>query len=172
MSDQYVGEIRIFAGHYAPQGWAFCDGQALSIAGNELLFALIGTTYGGDGVQTFSLPDLRGRLPVHAGRSAAGTSYVLGQMAGAESVTLTAAQLPAHTHTVQANGSASDGDDPAGAFWGASDALKPYGAGAPTAFMAAGAVSAVGGGQAHGNMMPYLAFNFIIALQGQYPPQD
>ncbi len=165
MSNPYLGEIRLFAGNFAPNGWALCQGQTLPISGNDALFALIGTTYGGDGVNTFSLPDLRGRVPVHVG-----SGYALGQNGGEESVTLTAAQLPAHTHVPQATSSSAASPDPGGNVWAtASD--TPYSAGTPTAAMNPQTVGSAGGSQPHDNMLPFVALNFIIALNGVYPSQ-
>lgn len=167
MSDQCVGEIRMFGGNYAPAGWAFCNGQLMSISQNEVLYSLIGTTYGGDGQTTFGLPDLRGRVPIHTG-TLTGSDYVLGQTGGVESVTLIQSQLPAHTHTIIAE-SAAGADTPAGNTWG----LQPQSAymAPPTSVvsMKAGSISTVGGSQPHDNMMPSLTISFIIALQGIFP---
>lgn len=179
MSDQCVGEIRMFAGNYAPEGWALCDGSSIPVSGNEALFSLIGVTYGGDGTSTFALPDLRGRLPVGVGKSPQGTSYALAQKTGSETVTLTAAQIPAHTHTLMASADPATIEAPAGANLSASvnqsggsnqDAFYLQ-TGAPTVKVSTlntGAVSTVGG-QPHSNIMPCTAVNFIIALTGVYP---
>lgn len=170
MSESYVGEIRIFAGNYAPEGWAMCNGQLLPINENEALFALIGTTYGGDGRTNFAVPDLRGRLPVHMGTSPrTGTGYVLGQAGGVEEVTLTVGQLPAHTHQAQAN-TAADAESPANAVW-AGSALNRFSTAAPDTGMSAAAVTQAGGGGAHDNVMPSLPLTFIISLLGIFPTQ-
>lgn len=172
MAEPYVGEIRVFAGNFAPVGWAFCDGQDLSISEYSTLFTLIGTTYGGDGQSTFALPDLRGRLPVHMGPNpTTGTAYVLGEQAGVETVTLTSAQIPAHSH--QANGQSTPGtqESPAGGVWAAS-ALNGFDTGTPDLTMHPEAIGPTGGNQPHSNLMPYLAVNFIIALNGIFPIQS
>ncbi|MFB9329922.1 phage tail protein [Paenibacillus aurantiacus] len=173
MSEQYIGEIRMFAGNFPPSGWAFCDGRLLAISQFDVLFSLIGTTYGGDGQNTFALPDLRGRIPLHAGTNpSTGSSYILGQLGGTEAVTLTSRQLPAHSHIVQASNALSESADPAGNVWGLSPNLNPYVNGAPSGSMNASAISAVGGNLPHDNMMPYLPVSFIIALEGVYPPHS
>ncbi|MBD2843902.1 phage tail protein [Paenibacillus sp. IB182496] len=167
MSDQYVGEIRMFSGNYAPQGWAFCDGSLLSINENEVLYALLGTVYGGDGRTNFALPDLRGRVPIHIGED-----YAMGQKAGSETVTLLSTQLPKHTHTANANQSAKTTNSPENAFWGQSTNVTNYQEAAePNVQMNTAAVSTVGANQAHDNMMPSLAVSFIIAKQGVFPSQ-
>ncbi|MCZ8523997.1 MULTISPECIES: phage tail protein [Paenibacillus] len=174
MSEPYIGEIRMFGGNFAPQGWAICNGQLLSIADNTALFSLIGTTYGGDGQSTFGLPDLRGRAPVHQGQNPVTRShFTMGQMSGVETVMLTQAQIPAHTHTVQAQKEPGTAGSPAGAVWAAS-AVNPYAApaGAPSGAMHPAAVAPAGGNQPHDNMMPYLAIQFIISLEGIYPSQN
>jgi microcystin-dependent protein len=172
MSESYVGEIRMFAGNFAPRGWALCNGQLLSIAENEILFSLLGTTYGGDGQATFAVPDLRGRVPVHFGSSAAfGTTYSLGQMGGTETVTLTSQQLPAHSHPVGIQTGQGTTDDPVNAVW-ANSSLKQYGSGTASGQMSPSAVGSIGGNQPHDNMMPSLGLQFIISLQGYYPSQQ
>lgn len=172
MSDQYVGEIRMFAGKYAPKDWAFCDGSLLSINGNEMLYSLIGVTYGGDGQTNFKLPDLRGRIPISLGQNPqTGTTYAAGQAGGVEKVTLISDQLPAHTHAVNAQSSTTGAvDNPTNAFW-AGSATKQYTKSNPNAVMSTNAIDAVGGGQPHDNMMPYLVVSFIIAVNGLYPSQ-
>lgn len=168
MADPYLGEIRMFGGNFAPIGWATCDGQLLSIAENSALFSLIGTTYGGDGVNTFALPDLRGRVAAHFGGALA-----LGQVGGSESVTLTVAQIPSHSHTAEA-ASAGTVRSPAGQVWAADRGqnVAPYAAAADGHAMAATAIGPQGGGQPHDNMQPFLAVSFIIALLGIYPSQE
>ena len=163
MSEPFTAEIRIFAGNFAPRGWAFCDGQLLPISQNTALFSLIGTTYGGDGRSTTALPDLQGRAPMHPGRGPGLTSRRLGERGGAEMISLSEAQLPSHTHTIHATQTGS-ATTPVNSFmedlYYHSDAAdESSGAG----------VSYTGGSQAHNNLQPYLAMNFIIALQGLYP---
>jgi microcystin-dependent protein len=171
MSDPYIGEIRMFGGNFAPADWAFCHGQVLAITEYESLFTLIGTTYGGDGQSTFALPNLQSRIPLHAGDGPGLSTRVLGAQGGAESVTLTAAQLPVHSHRAGGSSAAATSASPAGAVT-ASGPNGPYLAGgsSPVA-MRAGVVGIAGGGQPHGNLPPYLAISFIISLYGIYPTQ-
>jgi microcystin-dependent protein len=164
----YIGEIRMFAGNFAPAGWAFCNGQLLSIAENDALFSLIGTTYGGDGQVTFALPDLRSRAPVHFGTGQTGTTWTLGESAGTEEVTLTVNQIPAHTHAPGASGSGGS-DSPAGGVPARNAAGVPQYGTTANASLAAGALLPVGGSQPHNNMQPYLGINFIISLFGIFP---
>ncbi|MFZ5815175.1 MAG: phage tail protein [Bacillota bacterium] len=166
MTTPYVGEIRMFAGNYAPAGWAFCDGSFLSTSEYEALFTLIGTTYGGDGQSTFALPDLRGRLPVHAA-----TGYTLGQMGGVEQVILTTAQMATHTHTAGARNETGNQPSPTNALW-ANSTLTQFANVEPDGSMSPSAIRPFGGGQPHDNMMPYLCVSFIIALSGIYPSQN
>lgn len=168
--DQYIGEIRMFAGNYAPQGWAFCDGQLLSIAQYDALFSLIGTTYGGDGINNFALPDLRGRIPVNRGQGPGLSNCYLGAMAGTETVTLTVEQLPAHSHPVAISTTAGTLESPANAFWAAN--INQYSTSPPNGQMNPEAITAVGNNRAHENMMPYLCISFIIALEGFYPDRN
>lgn len=163
MGQPYVGEVRMFAGNFAPAGWAFCDGQLLPISENETLFQLIGTTYGGDGQSTFALPNLQSRIPVHQGNG-----YILSQMGGAETVTLTVSQIPSHTHVPVGSGNSGNLGSPLGGLW-AKSALNAYSSGAPTGQMHAQAIGATGGSQPHDNMMPYLGMNYIISLFGIFP---
>jgi microcystin-dependent protein len=172
MSAPYIGEIRIFAGTFAPQGWAFCDGQLLPISENDTLFVLIGTTFGGDGQETFGLPDLRGRIPVHMNPNA---GFTLGQMAGVEDVTLTAQQIPAHSHGLLAT-TANPSASPSGALPATATStvtnLRTYG---PTTNMVGihpASIGVAGGSQPHTNLQPYLAVNFIISLFGIFPQQN
>lgn len=165
--DPYVGEIRFFAGSFAPVGWALCDGTVLAISQNEALYTLIGTTYGGDGVNTFALPDLRGRIPVHRGNN-----YPMGMRGGSETVTLTSNQLPAHAHAALAHSTEGTSADPTGNFWGYSANEQYVTADTINGTMSPTSVSVTGGSQPHDNMMPYLAVNFIIALEGIYPQQN
>jgi len=169
MSQPYIGEIRMFAGNFAPVGWMFCEGQLLSIAENEALFALIGTTYGGDGQTTFALPDLRGRLPIHQGAGVA-----LGQQSGVEQVTLTASQLGAHTHAFQASANQASSTTPGNQLPAITQAfsITPYGTAAPLVQLSPNSVSSVGGSQPHDNFQPYLCIDFIISLFGVFPSQS
>lgn len=169
--DPYIGEIRIFGGSFAPVGWAFCNGQLLSVSDNDALFSLLGTTYGGDGVSTFALPDLRGRLPLHMGNSSSGRNYTPGEQAGSEQVTLSEIHLPTHTH--QANGAATgDVGSPKDACWAGSSLANAYSKASPTTSLAPQALGMTGKSQSHDNMMPSLGLSFIIALQGIYPPMS
>ncbi len=164
MSEPFVGEIRMFGGNFAPVGWAFCNGALMSIAEFTVLFQLIGTTYGGDGQNTFALPDLRGRLPLHQGNS-----FVIGQLAGTETVTLITGQMPQHTHQVVARTTAAAASPSGNVYGGNTDSI--YSA-TPTAPMNAAMIGLGGGSQPHSNMMPYLAVNFIISLEGIFPSQN
>ena len=175
--DNYIGEIRIFAGNFAPVGWLFCNGQLLNIAEYEVLFVLLGTTYGGDGQTTFALPNLQSRAAVGLGQGPGQSNYVQGQQAGTESVTLTTLQLPTHTHQVQAAPKAHTGtptqDNPGGAYFGDGGG-SIYGPSSGTGKLASGAftggqVAAAGASQAHANIQPLLAVNYIIATTGIYP---
>jgi microcystin-dependent protein len=168
MADPYVGEIRLFAGTFAPVGWAFCAGQILPISENEPLFTLIGTTYGGDGQETFALPNLQGRVAIHAGQGSGLSTYQLGESGGSEQVTLTANQIPSHTHAAVA-GATGTSDSPANGFW-ASSSVKQFATVAPTDTMAA-PMTAAGGSQPHDNMLPSLGLSFIIAIFGVFPTQ-
>jgi microcystin-dependent protein len=167
MSQPFVGEIRMFGGNFAPQGWAFCNGAILSISDNDVLFNLIGTTYGGDGVNTFALPDLRSRIPIHFG-----AGYVQGQRGGAESVALISANLPSHSHIPQANATAGTQPSPLNNLWAANTTLHNYAPGTPSAVMASTAVGMAGGSLPHENMVPYQVINFIISLFGIFPSQS
>ncbi len=168
MSDPFVGEIRMFAGNFAPAGWALCDGQLLAISQYDALFSLFGTLYGGDGVTTFGLPDFRGRAPVHMNQAG---GYPIGQKAGGETVTLTNAQLAGHTHSWQASTSAGT-DQSAVAEGLAQSSVDAYRDNPPApsyAALANDAVQPLGGSAAHNNMMPYQAVSFIVSLVGIYP---
>ena len=170
MSDQYMGEIRMFAGGYAPQGWALCNGQLLPITDNEVLFTLIGTTYGGDGMTTFGVPDMRGRVPISVGNGG-GSNYVLGQKSGAESVTLLTAQMPAHGHLPAAQSTPGNQPLPTNNVWAAKQVFEKPAADIPLVAMSAAAVISAGGNQPHDNVMPFMALTFIIATQGIFPSQ-
>ena len=170
MSTPYIGEIRLFAGNYAPLGWEFCWGQLVPIYENEALFTLIGTTYGGDGQGTFALPDLRGRVPVHQGQGPGGSNRVIGEVAGSETVTLTSAQMAAHRHTPLAtSATATATSGPAGGVL-ANASIKVYGSGAPSKYLHGLAVT-VGTTQPHENMAPFQTVNYIISMYGIFPPQ-
>lgn len=163
MAQPYVGEIRLFAGNFAPVGWALCDGSLLPIAENDTLFILIGTTYGGDGQETFALPDLRGRVPVHNGNG-----FVIGESAGVETVTLTTQQLPIHSHPALASADPAAARTIGGAVFGRAPAEAYASLFTPQA-LAPQSVSSVGGSQPHQNMQPFLCINYIISLYGIYP---
>lgn len=170
MSQPYVGEIRMFAGNFAPNGWLFCEGQILPISWYETLFQLIGTTYGGDGQETFAVPDLRGRLPLHMGTGPDGTTLAIGETGGVEEVTLTVSQLPSHTHEPVGAVGPAFSKKPApglGFATGRTDVYAPSGALTGPDF----AIGEAGGGRPHSNIQPYLCVNFIISLYGIFPTQ-
>lgn len=160
----FVGEIRMFAGNFAPLGWMFCEGQLLPISENETLFQLIGTTYGGDGQSTFALPDLRGRVPIHQGNG-----FILAETGGAEEITLTVNQIPAHSHPLIGSSSTGSTSLPDNALLAKSTTNTPYSPFDPDVSMRANAISPIGGSQPHTNFQPYLCFNFIISLFGVFP---
>ncbi|MBC2857772.1 phage tail protein [Stappia sp. 28M-7] len=175
MSDPFVAEIRIFAGNFAPKGWAYCDGQLMPISQNTALFSLLGTTYGGDGKSTFALPDLQGRSPMQHGQGPGLSFRHLGESSGSETVTLLQTEMPQHTHRVQAvarsqftvgNTNAVEGNLLASPRTG-----NQYTAGPAGEMMAPQSVGVNGGSQPHNNMQPYLTLTFIIALQGIFPPR-
>lgn len=175
MADQFIGEIRIFAGNFAPKGWAFCNGDLIPISQNTALFSLLGTTYGGDGKTNFALPDLRGRAPMHQGTGPGLTQRILGDADGVASVTLLPTQMPAHTHQAGCVTTQSNEANPSNAVWAANNA-GGKGGGAATGYqptantaMNPAAIAPSGGSQPHNNMQPYLGINFIIALQGEFP---
>jgi microcystin-dependent protein len=173
MGEPFIGEIRMFGGSFAPAGWAFCNGATMPIAENDVLFTLIGTTYGGDGQETFNLPDLQGRVPMHQGQGPGiSQNYVIGEKAGVESVTLTAQQIPVHTHPMMASGNAGQQPQPTNGFLALTNPGFPYVASSqPFKQLNAGSVAVVGGSQPHDNMAPYLAISFIISLSGVFPSQ-
>ena len=166
MSNPYIGEIRMFAGNFAPVGWAFCNGQIMAITQNDTPFNLIGTTYGGDGQSTFALPDLQGRLPVNMG-----SGFLLSEKAGTESVTLTVSQIPAHHHSVQVVTEPAESSKPAGRYLAQSDDDLYATSGSDTTLLAS-AVGPTSGSQPHDNSQPYLCVNFIISLFGIFPSQN
>jgi microcystin-dependent protein len=167
VAQPYVGEIRMFAGNFAPAGWMFCEGQLLPIAENDTLFNLIGTTYGGDGQSTFAVPDLRGRIPMHQGNG-----FFLAEAAGTEEVTLSTNQTPVHTHPFLCSTNSASGTTPSGQLLAITQAatIRPYGTDNPLVALAPQSVSAVGGSQPHTNFQPYLCVNFILSLFGIFPP--
>ncbi len=181
-TEPYIGVIAIFAGNFAPRGWAFCQGQYLSIAQNTALFSILGTTYGGDGQVTFALPDLRGRIAIGTGQGPGLSSYTLGQAAGSESVSLLSSQLPAHTHALtlalNVKNFAGNSRTPVGNVLAneAGGAIAPYSSAAADMTMASGAVSgtaaAAGSSQPTPIIQPYLTINYIIALEGLYPSRN
>ena len=168
MPSNYIGEIRMFAGTYAPQGWMFCQGQLLKIMEYDVLFNLIGTTYGGDGQDTFQLPDLQGRLPVHQGTRPGGNTFRLGETGGSEDTRVSIDQLPVHSHLMLASGTSADVPSPRDSVIGVSSTVNAFINSVPSQPMAAD-VSFVGGSQSHTNMQPYLCLNFIISLEGIFP---
>lgn len=173
MSEPFVGEIRMFAGNFAPRGWAFCDGQLLAVSQNDALFSLLGTIYGGDGRTTFGLPDMRGRLPVHAGAGPGLSNRRVGVKGGAENVTLTVNQLPSHTHPMQASANIGNTATLEGRTVGRTSTFDLYRESATVNTpMSSMSVTSVGGSQRHTNMMPYLCVNFIVALFGIYPSRN
>lgn len=170
MSEPYIGEIRMFGGNFAPAGWAHCNGQLLPISENDALFTLIGTTYGGDGEETFALPNLQSRLPVHMGTSL-GNTYTIGEQGGVESVTLTTNQIPVHTHSAVA-GNSGNSNNPKDKLWANWPGAQYQTQMSGLVTMNPQALSFVGGSQPHDNMLPYLAVNFIISLFGIFPTQN
>lgn len=169
MATPFVGEIRMFGGNFAPVGWMFCNGAVLPISENEVLFQLIGTTYGGDGQTTFQLPDLRGRVPVHQGTGL--STYQMGESGGVETVTLTQNQIPAHNHT-PFGCNTGNSETPANNFWANSNTGKPYAAAPAAVQMNVGTIASAGGSQPHDNMIPFLCVSYIIALFGVFPSQN
>jgi len=166
MAQPYVGEIRMFAGNFAPSGWLFCQGQLLPIVENEVLFALIGTSYGGDGQSTFALPDMRGRLPIHQG-----SGFTLAEAGGAEEVSLNVNQIPSHNHVMHASTAEGHSNSPHGHVWATTPTPSYQTGGASLTAMPAQTLSLAGGSQPHSNLMPYLCINFIISLFGIFPSQ-
>lgn len=168
MSSPYVGEIRMFAGNFAPAGWMFCNGSLLAISDYQVLFQLIGTAYGGDGVNTFALPNLQSRIPVHPD----GGSFPYASLGGVETVTLTVQQIPLHNHAaIGVSGSANGVASPTNNTWGGVTASSPYTDQAADSTMNPGSIGPAGGSQPHNNFMPYLCVNFIISMFGVFPSQ-
>ena len=169
MAQPYVGEIRMFAGNFAPAGWMLCEGQTLPISENETLFNLIGTTYGGDGQETFNLPNLQSRVPIHMGTGPDGTVYQLAEQAGTESVTLTTAQIPVHTHGLTCSTAAGAVNSPANQVIAASPSVLLFIQDTPDSNLNTNSVTPQGGSQPHENCQPFLCVNFIISLFGIFP---
>jgi microcystin-dependent protein len=170
MADPFIGEIRMFGGNFAPAGWAFCDGQLMPISENDALFNLIGTTYGGDGQETFALPNLAGRFPLHQG-----SGFVIGELTGTETVTLSVQQIPSHEHVLLATNDPASSASPGSnvlASLPAAGTQSAYSSKTPTGTLDPGAMTIVGGSQPHDNMQPFLAVSFIISLFGIFPSQS
>ena len=169
MSQPFLGEIRMFAGNFAPRGWAYCEGQLVAVSQNEALFSLFGTIYGGDGRTTFGLPDLRGRVPIHYGNGPGLTPRNIGTKLGTENETLTVNELPSHTHPFKGTDQLGDVANLSNNAPARSTAADVYINEAPSANMSTEAVTSIGGGQSHTNLMPFLCIHFIVALTGVYP---
>jgi len=172
MSDPFVAEIRMFAGNFAPVGWALCNGQLLPLSQNTALFSLLGTTYGGDGKSTFALPNLQDSAPMHPGQGAGLSLYDLGQQGGTPFVTLLESEMPLHNHIANAKTSLGNSQTPADQTWAGSSIVKQYVNTAPNTPMSPSALSQTGGSLPHNNLAPYLVVTFIIALQGVFPPRS
>ena len=175
-TEPYLGSIVMFAGNFAPRGWAFCAGQLLAIATNTALFSILGTTFGGNGIQTFALPDLRGRAPVGTGQGPGLTNIVIGELAGAEHVTLTTSNMPAHNHLINCDNTGQSSTAPSGMIPGLSDdrttSLAVYSSNPPNATMNPQMVGSAGGSQQFNIRDPFLGINFIIALEGIFPSRN
>jgi microcystin-dependent protein len=171
MAEPFIGQITLFAGNFAPRGWAFCNGQELMIAQNTALFSILGTTYGGNGQTTFALPDLRGRVPVHPGQGPGLTNRNLGETGGGEQMQLEVSHMPAHVHPLRATTTTATSTIPTNRVLAASPGTNIYGTNANTS-MAGGMSRAVGGGQPHNNMQPWQCINYIIALEGIFPARN
>jgi microcystin-dependent protein len=177
MSQPFLGEIKMFGGNFAPRNYALCNGQVMSIAQNTALFSILGTTYGGNGVQTFALPNMQGRVPMHWGSGAGLSTYVVGESGGTENVTLLQTQMPSHTHLVNATTAAGIASSPASALLASpSDSqggqVTEYATGNPNTTLAPTSIAATGGSQPHANIQPFLCVSFIIALQGIFPSRN
>jgi microcystin-dependent protein len=179
MADAFLGEIRIFSGNFAPNGWAFCNGQLLPIAQNTALFSILGTQFGGNGQTTFALPNLSGAAPMHHGVGSGLTPYTVGEQVGVDSVTLNTSQIPSHTHVAQAYAIPGSSTDPTNHYWAESPAQgRPHPQQAPlystnvNVTMSPSSLSVAGGSQPHNNMQPYLAMNFIICMNGIFPTRS
>lgn len=172
MSNPFIGEIRMFGGNFAPAGWMFCDGQLLPISENDALFTLIGTTYGGDGQETFALPNLQSRVPIHAGTGPGGTTYQLAEMAGTEQETLTVQQIPSHTHAFLGSTTAATLTSPKDSVVATSAQVDYLTIATASIAMNANAITPAGGSQPHENCQPFLCINYIISLFGIFPRQS
>jgi len=174
MAEPFLSEIRIFSFNFAPRSWAFCSGQILAINQNQALFALLGTTFGGNGQTTFALPDLRSRVPVHFGQGGGLSPYVLGQAGGTENVTLDITQMPAHIHSVSCNKTTANQLSPVNGFWGKdTNGNRPYAPAATSGHtLGVAAIPIVGGSQPHSNTQPCLVLNFCISLVGIFPSRN
>jgi len=170
MSQPFIGEIRMFGGNFAPAGWAFCNGQQMAISENDALFQLIGTTYGGDGQETFNLPNLQSRVPIHMGQGPGTSNYQIGESGGVESVTLTTNQIPVHTHAALCSSGGGSASNPAGGVWAVSDTTQ-YANASPDTQMGNPPIPAgpMGGSQPHDNMIPYLCSSYISSLVAIFP---
>ena len=172
-AQRYLGSVSLVPYNFAPQGSALCNGQLMAISQNDALFALIGTIYGGDGQSTFALPDLRGRVVIHQGTNrSTGSTFVIGQTGGEETVTLSVNQIPAHTHTAIASSSTSNTVSPLGAYWAPRARTLLFSGATNLTPMAPGAIAQTGGSQPHDNMKPYLTLNYVIWLEGIFPTQN
>jgi microcystin-dependent protein len=172
MSDPFVAEIRMFAGNFAPTGWALCNGQLLPLSQNTALFSLLGTTYGGDGKSTFALPNLQDSAPMQPGQGAGLSLYDLGQQGGVPNVTLLESEMPLHNHIANAKTSLGNSQTPADQTWAGSSIVKQYVNTAPNTPMSPSALSPTGGSLPHNNLAPFLVVTFIIAMQGVFPPRS
>ncbi|HEU4887232.1 MAG TPA: tail fiber protein [Thermoanaerobaculia bacterium] len=172
MAQPFIGEIRMFAGNFAPAGWMFCDGQLMPISQNDALFILIGTTYGGDGESTFALPNLQSRVPMHMGNGPDGVTYQLGEAAGTESVTLTTQQIPTHTHPLLGSSGAATAGNPQDQVLAQSGQTSYMIEADAILAMNANSITPVGGSQPHENCQPFLCINYIISLFGLFPQQN
>jgi microcystin-dependent protein len=167
VSNPYLAEIRVISFNFAPKGWALCNGQILPINQNQALFSLLGTTYGGNGIQTFALPNLQARVPVHVG-----SNFNQGQSGGEAAHALTTAEMPGHTHGVAVATGTGTSVNPTGAYWAGIKNVNPYSTGSPTTTLGPTAIGNSGQGQSHDNMPPVLVLNYIIALQGIFPSRN
>jgi len=174
MSEPFIGQIMMFAGNFAPRGWALCNGQLLSISQNSALFSILGTTYGGDGQTTFGLPNLQGRVAMHAGSGPGLTPRELGEVGGSETVTLINTQMPAHNHGLACTSNAANQTQAEGHILGAesASATQVYSSDQPNQMMSTFSISASGGNQPHNNMPPFQCVNYIIALEGIFPSRN
>ncbi len=172
MSDPFVAEIRIVGFNFAPRGWAFCEGQLLPLSQNTALFSLLGTIYGGNGKSNFALPDFQGCAPIQHGQGPGLSDYFIGETGGAETVTLLESEIPNHRHAYQASDNVGERNNPAGNLYSIPDSGRIYAAPSNLAPMSANSLAPAGGDQPHNNMPPYLVLNFIIALQGIFPPRS